>query len=63
MEPQPERDVVVSETKCSNGHRINLHIVPNSPRVIQMVKCPVCGVQSIGLMGQLVSVLPIDSGL
>jgi hypothetical protein len=60
MKSQPEREVIVKATVCPNGHRINLHMLANTPNMIQMVKCPTCDAEKIGLIGQLVSVTPAD---
>jgi hypothetical protein len=60
MKPQSEREIIVRKTECPNGHRINLHIIAKTPNLIQMVKCPECGVERMGLIGQLVSVTPAD---
>jgi len=54
------KEVIVRETECPSGHRISLHMVANSPNLIQVVRCPTCGVERIGLVGQLVSVTAAD---
>jgi len=61
MKPEPERETVIRKAECPNGHRINLHIVANTPNLIQMVTCPVCGVKRVGLIPQLIAVTRADS--
>jgi hypothetical protein len=60
MKPQPERELIIRKTECPNGHRINLHMIANTPNMIQMVNCPTCGIERVGFIGQLVSVTPAD---
>jgi hypothetical protein len=60
MKPDPGRAVVVRTTVCPNGHRINLHMLAGTPNMIQMVKCPTCSAERIGLVGQMVSVTPAE---
>ena len=48
--------IVVKKTECPNGHRIASLLFADTPNMIQMVKCPVCGEESTGLISQSESV-------
>jgi hypothetical protein len=56
-----DKDVRIHVVECPNGHRMQLEIVLNTPNMIQMVKCPVCGVTRVGLLGEVRSVTVADS--
>jgi hypothetical protein len=56
-----DKDVRISIVECPNGHRMRLEIVLNTPSLIQLVKCPVCGVTRVGLLREVRSVTPDDS--
>lgn len=53
---EPDTRIVVKTMVCPNGHRLKLAVVADTPNMIRMVKCPICGVKRIGLIGQLHSV-------
>lgn len=54
-------EVVIKKTNCPNGHRLNLHVLANTPNLIQVITCPRCGIKKVGLVSQLVSVELDDS--
>jgi|KBSSwiStaDraftv2_1062776.scaffolds.fasta_scaffold02345_10 hypothetical protein len=56
-----DKDVRISIVECPNGHRMRLEIVLNTPNLIQMVKCPVCGVTRVGLLREVRSVTSDNS--
>jgi hypothetical protein len=56
-----DKDVRISIVECPNGHRMRLEIVLNTPKLIQLVKCPVCGVTRVGLLQEVRSVTPDDA--
>jgi len=56
-----DKDVRISIVECPNGHRMRLEIVLNTPNLIQMVKCPVCGVTRVGLLREVRSVTSENS--
>jgi hypothetical protein len=50
------KNVIVKKTTCPNEHSITLHIIADTPNLIQMVACPICGAERMALIGQLVDV-------
>jgi len=56
-----DKDVRISIVECPNGHRMRLEIVLNTPNLLQMVKCPVCGVTRVGLLREVRSVTSDNS--
>jgi len=56
-----DKDVRISIVECPNGHRMRIEIVLNTPNLIQMVKCPVCGVTRVGLLREVRSVTSDNS--
>jgi len=53
-----DKDVRISIVECPNGHRMRLEIVLNTPKLIQLVKCPICGATRVGLLREVRLVTP-----
>ena len=56
-----DKDVRITMVECPNGHRMRLETAINTPNLIQLVTCPVCGVTRVGLLQEVRSVTPDDS--